>query len=128
MKLLLDTCTFLWLAEGDPRLSALSLNLFQDPANQAFLSAASAWEISLKHALGKLPLAESPQVYIPHMRHLHQIESLPVTEDDSIRAGRLPLLHRDPFDRLLVGQAIGQGCVLLTPDPLIEQYSVPVLW
>ena len=128
MKLLLDTCTFLWLAEGDARLSPQSRSLFQDPSNQAFLSASSAWEISLKHALGKLSLAEAPNVYIPHMRQLHQIESLPVTEEDSIRAGRLPLLHRDPFDRLLIGQAIGQGCVLLTPDPLIEQYSVRVVW
>jgi len=117
VKLLLDTCTFMGLAEGDARRSA-----------QVFLSASSAWEISLKHALGKLPLAESPQESISHMRHLHQLESLPVSEDDTVRAGRLPLLHRDPFDRLLVGQAVGQACVLLTPDPLVEQYSVPVLW
>jgi len=128
VKLLLDTCTFLWLAEDDSRLSDKARELFQDAANQAFLSASSAWEISLKHALGKLTLAEPPEVFIPHMRQIHFIESLPVTEGDSIRAGGLPLLHRDPFDRLLVGQAIRHGCVLLTPDPLIQQYPVGFAW
>ena len=128
VRLLLDTCTFLWLAEGDARFSARSRELFQDPGNQVILSAASAWEISLKHQLGKLPLTQAPHLYIPQMRQLHQISTLGVDERDCWLAGGLPLLHRDPFDRLLVGQALSQGLTLLTPDPLISQYAVPVIW
>jgi len=128
VNLLLDTCTFLWLAEGSRKLSARARQLFQDAENEVWLSSASAWEVSLKHALGKLPLVELPHVYVPRMRGLHKIKSLPITEEDSLQAGQLPLLHKDPFDRLLVGQAISRNCSILTPDPLIEQYDVSVLW
>ncbi len=62
------------------------------------------------------------------MRELHQIESLAISEEDAVQAGRLPLLHRDPFDRILVAQALGQGLALVTPDPLIAQYPVRTLW
>lgn len=128
MNLLLDTCTFLWLAEGDGRLSERCKASFQSPSSQVFLSAASGWEISLKVTLKKLALRLTPQEYIPRMRELHQIESLAISEEDAVQAGRLPLLHRDPFDRLLVAQALGQGLVLVTPDALIAQYPVRTLW
>ncbi len=128
MNLLLDTCTFLWLAEDDRRLSDNVRDLFQDSSNEIWLSPASAWEISLKHGLGKLQLSEDPYTYVPRMRRLHQIESLPITEEDSLQAGRLPLLHKDPFDRMLVGQALNRDCPILTPDPLIKLFPVRVVW
>lgn len=128
MKLLLDTCTFLWAVRGDSRLSAQAAAMFCDPANEVWLSAVSAWEIAVKHQLGKLPLADAPGLYVPRERQRHGINSLPVTEADTLMLGKLPAHHADPFDRLLICQAIQQGLVLLTPDPWIHRYPVAVQW
>jgi PIN domain nuclease of toxin-antitoxin system len=130
MKLILDTCTFLWLASAEHRLSAAAVELIRDPDNRILLSAASAWEIGIKHALGRLPLPQAltPAGFIPEARARHQVEPLPVDEADTFLLGQLPPLHQDPFDRLLVCQAIARQAVLLTPDPLIAQYPVAVRW
>jgi PIN domain nuclease of toxin-antitoxin system len=126
--LLLDTCTFLWLAADAPELSRGAREAFRDPTNAALLSAVSAWEIAVKHALGRLPLPESPEEWIPSCRVHHGIEELRLSEKACLRLVRLPALHRDPFDRILVCQAIEEECVLLTPDPEIRQYAVKTLW
>lgn len=128
MRLLLDTATFLWVVLGDPQLSAAARTALTDPGNETFLSAVSATEIAIKHALGRLPLPVSPDVYIPRVRKAHQIEALPLTEESALALSRLPQIHRDPFDRLLVAQAIAEGMTLVTPDPLITQYAVRTLW
>lgn len=130
MKLILDTCTFLWLASAEHRLSAAAVELIRDPGNRILLSAASAWEIGIKHALGRLPLPQAltPAGFIPEARTRHQVEPLPIDEADTFLLGQLPPLHQDPFDRLLVCQAIARQAVLLTPDPLIAQYPVAVRW
>ena len=128
MKLLLDTCTFLWVVRGDAHLSTDAMALFRDPANEVWLSSVSAWEIAVKHQLGKLPLADAPGVYVPRERQRHGIDSLPVTEADTLMLEKLPPLHADPFDRLLICQAIQQGLVLLTPDPMVHRYPVAVRW
>lgn len=128
MKLLLDTCTFLWVVRGDPALSTEAAALFRDPANEVWLSSVSAWEMAVKHQLGKLPLADAPSVYVPRERQRHGIDSLPVTEADTLMLDKLPPHHADPFDRLLICQAIQQGLVLLTPDPMIHRYPVAVRW
>src|SRR5262245_55286140 len=128
MKLLLDTCTFLWIAADAPALSAKARELFREPENEVYLSAASTWEIGIKHNLGKLPLPEAPAQFVPAMREYHGIDALAIDEESALHAARLPELHRDPFDRLLVGQAIVHGLTLLTPDPLVAQYSVRVIW
>lgn len=99
-----------------------------DPDNEVFLSAVSAWEIALKHALGRLPLPEPPERFIPEQRRRHGIEALPVDEEAALHVGRLPGLHRDPFDRMLVSQAIVHGLVILGPDPMVSQYPVRVAW
>jgi PIN domain nuclease of toxin-antitoxin system len=128
MKLLLDTCTFLWLVRGDRQLSEPATRLFQDPANEVYLSSVSAWEIAVKHGLGKLPLADAPARYVTRERERHGIDPLPLAESETLMLDKLPAVHADPFDRLLICQAIQHGLTLLTPDPLIHRYPVAVQW
>ncbi len=127
MRLLLDTCTFLWILAEAPQLSFRALDLFTTPENEVYLSSVSAWEISVKHALGKLPLPE-PTEFIPAMRKIHGIESLSLDEESTLYLSRLPQYHRDPFDRMLVCQAIVQDLVILTPDEEVRQYPVKTSW
>lgn len=128
MRLLLDTCTFLWIATGAPELSARARELFADPDNNAYLSAVSAWEITVKHGLGRLPLPDTPERFVPVQREQHGIEPLALDEESALHLARLPGLHKDPFDRMLVCQAIVHGMTLLGPDPLITQYPVRTTW
>ena len=128
MKLLLDTCAFLWIAGGDDRLSYDARDLFSAPENRVFLSPVSTWEIAIKHAAGKLPLSDRPDVWVPRERERHGIDLLPLEEEAVLQLPRLPDLHRDPFDRMLVCQAIAGGLVLLTPDREVTQYPVRCRW
>lgn len=128
MRLLLDTCTFLWIASGDPALSDAARRTFQDPANEVFLSSVSAWEIAVKLALGKLTLPVPPRRFVPAERERHGIRRLGLEEDAAVLSAELPLHHRDPFDRMLICQAVAGGLTLLTPDPAFSRYTVPLLW
>jgi PIN domain nuclease of toxin-antitoxin system len=128
MRILLDTCTFLWIIADAPELSTSARELFRDPTNDAFLSVVSAWEIAIKYTLGRLPLPESPERFVPVQREQHGIESLPLEENAALHLTRLPEMHRDPFDRMLVCQAIIHSMVLMTPDELILQYPVHSTW
>jgi len=128
MKILLDTCAFLWIASDSPRLSKAAAAAFLDRNNQRYLSSASAWEIGTKYAAGRLPLPQRPDVFVPRVREASGIEPLEIDEESALHAGRLPGLHSDPFDRMLVAQAIVHGMTVLTPDAAIEQYAVRVLW
>jgi|TARA_B100002003_G_scaffold203854_1_gene196652 PIN domain nuclease of toxin-antitoxin system len=128
VRLLLDTCTFLWLVTDDPNLSPEARSLIVDPDNEVLLSAVSTWEIAVKHGLGRLPLPDDPERYVPKLRRDHAVEPLPLDEESTLYLRRLPGLHRDPFDRMLVCQAIVQGVILLTPDRDITQYPVRTLW
>jgi PIN domain nuclease of toxin-antitoxin system len=128
VRLLLDTCTFLWIVGGAPDLSSHARELFVDPDNEVYLSVVSAWEIALKHAAGRLPLPGSPEQLVPAERRRHGIDTLGLDEESALHLGRLPPLHRDPFDRMLVCQAIVHGLVILGPDPLITQYPIRAAW
>jgi PIN domain nuclease of toxin-antitoxin system len=128
VKILLDTCTFLWIVGDSPELSEASRNLFREPSNDVFLSAVSVWEISVKYALGKLPLPHPPEKYIPTQREKHMVDPLGLDENSVLHLNRLPQLHKDPFDRMLICQAINHGLVILTPDELIAQYPVASKW
>ena len=128
MRILLDTCSFLWIASGSDHLSMKSRNLFSDRANEIFLSPVSAWEITLKHSLGRLPLPENPNKFLPKYREKHGIQSLPLCEEAALQLSRLPDLHKDPFDRMIICQAIADGLAIMTPDELITQYPVQVIW
>lgn len=128
MKLIIDTCTFLWIV-GDARaLSRRARELFQSVDNEVYLSTASAWEIAVKHGLGRLPLPEPPERFVPGMRERHGILSLAIDEESALHVSRLPAIHRDPFDRMIVAQAIVHGLTILTPDPLVTQYPGRTTW
>lgn len=128
MRLLLDTCTFLWILGDAPDLSPRAREAFANPANEVFLSAASCWEIAVKHRLGRLPLPTSPDLFVPAQRAAHAIAPLAVDEEAALHVVRLPDLHRDPFDRMLVAQALVQGLILVTPDEAVRQYPARTLW
>jgi len=127
MKLLVDTHIFLWFISGDRRLPILFLNEIQNPGNQVFLSVSSLWEIIIKYKIGKLPLPQSPEIYIPRERQRHQINSLPISESSLKRLVSLPDLHRDPFDRLLISQALSSNLTIVTIDREILNYNVTCL-
>ena len=127
MRLLLDTHVFLWYITADPKLPAKFRAASQDPANEVYLSVASIWEAVIKHHLGKLPLPGPPAGYLPRQRDAHRIASLPIDEGAMPHLAGLPALHRDPFDRLLVAQALQYEMVLATVDPDIAAYPVPLL-
>lgn len=128
MKLLLDTCTFLWILKDDASLSENAKTLFSEASNEVFLSSVSFWEIITKYQLGKLPLPEHPEQFIIKQRKAHRIDTLPLEETAIEQMIRLPDHHRDPFDRMLICQAIASGLTILTPDKLIRQYPVSSIW
>ena len=128
MRILLDTCTFLWIAEGAPQLSTTAINLFRDPVNEVFLSSISAWEIAIKYSIGRLPLPDEPQLFIPEQREAHEIDMLPLDENAALHLIKLPALHNDPFDRMLVCQSIIHGMTILTPDKLLSSYPARTIW
>jgi PIN domain nuclease of toxin-antitoxin system len=128
VRLLLDTCTFLWLAGGGRPLSPAAQAAIEDPSNDVFLSAVSVWEICVKYRSGRLPLPEPPDRLIPTERDLRGVAPLPLDEEAAFHLLRLPPLHRDPFDRMLIAQAIAGSLAIATPDPLITQYPIRVIW
>jgi PIN domain nuclease of toxin-antitoxin system len=128
VRILLDTCTFLWIGSGSERLSREARDLFGDPSNEVWLSAASAWEIAVKSALGRLPLPGPVDRYVPALREELGVEALPISEEAALMVASLPPIHRDPFDRILVGQALVEGLLILTPDEQIAAYPVRTRW
>jgi PIN domain nuclease of toxin-antitoxin system len=127
VRILLDTHVFLWYISADPLLPAAYRDAIRDPANEVYLSAASVWEAVVKYALGKLPLPEAPAGYLPQQREAHHITPLPIEEEAFMHLATLPPLHRDPFDRILIAQALQQGLTLATVDDEIRAYPVPLL-
>ena len=128
MRIRLDTAAFLWAVSDAPEFSQEAREVFTDPGNEIYLSSVSAWEIAVKHALGKLPLPDPPARFVPFQRKQHGIDSLPLDEDAALHLNRLPLLHKDPFDRMLICQAIVHHLAILTSDELIQKYTVRTIW
>ena len=127
MRLLLDTHVFLWYISADPQLSVAFRDAIRDPANEVYLRVASVWEAVIKHALGKLPLPEAPAEYLPRQRQAHRIATVPVEEAALMHLASLPPLHRDPFDRILIAQALQHGLQLVTVNDAVRAYPVPLL-
>ena len=127
MKILLDTHIFLWFISGDSRLSTDVRDAIRDPDNEIYLSVVSVWESIVKYQLGKLPLPEPPETYLPKQRHLHQIASLALDESSVAQLAKLPPLHRDPFDRMLICQAVQNSLIIATVDSAVRAYSVSVI-
>ena len=121
MRLLLDTHVFLWLQTEPERLGE-HLALVDDRRTELLLSAASSWEIAIKHGLGKLALPEPPERYVPDRIRAIGATAVAVEHGHALAVASLPPLHRDPFDRLLVAQADALGAAILTADPAVAQY------
>ena len=126
MRVLLDTHIFLWYIAGDARVAGHIRRVIED-SDAAYLSVASLWEATIKYDLGKLPLPEAPHPWLSLQRERHGIDSLPVDEASVAHLSALPRHHRDPFDRLLICQAIEHDLDLVTADPFLSRYPVRVL-
>ncbi|MCC7076887.1 MAG: type II toxin-antitoxin system VapC family toxin [Acidimicrobiia bacterium] len=124
MRLLLDTHVWLWLQAEPERLTPRILTALGDPTNDLVLSAASAWEITIKFMLGRLSLPEPPSAYIPTRMQRHGVIGLPVEHSHALAVAELPPHHRDPFDRLLIAQARLEHLTFVTVDPAVDSYEV----
>ena len=127
MKVLLDTHTFMWWDSQPGKLSGPVLQVLHDPTNLVFLSVASVWEIIIKQQLGKLALHTTLATIIAQQQ-VNGLQILDVTLDHVFSVQSLPPIHKDPFDRLLIAQAIAESATLLTVDPIFAQYQVTVPW
>ena len=128
MKLLLDTHTFLWWITSDPKLSPTANELISDIHNTTYWSAASSWEVSIKYKIGRLPLPDPPEFFLPVELEKNRIESLPIIDAHAFQSGLLPRHHRDPFDRMLVSQAQVESLVLISNDRRLSHYDVDIQW
>ncbi|MBA3876892.1 MAG: PIN domain nuclease [Anaerolinea sp.] len=128
MRALLDTHTFLWWVLDAPRLTADCRTILDDGANDVLFSAVSGYELAYKVSQGRLVLPEVPDVYVRSRLAVNGFEALSIELDHALRAASLPMIHRDPFDRLLIGQAQAEGLPIITADPAIAQYDVEVIW
>ena len=127
MNILIDTCEFLHLLSGSTKLTPERRQAIEDPSNAVLLSAASATEIAIKCSIGKLHLPESPETYVPRNRVRHHIAELPLSEHAALLVTSLPWHHRDPFDRMLIAQALAHDLTFVTSDPLNHLYPVKLL-
>jgi PIN domain nuclease of toxin-antitoxin system len=127
MRLLLDTHIFLWFISGDARLPTDWRESIRNTDNAVYLSVVSLWEALVQYRLGKLPLPHPPESYLPTQRARHQIASLSLDEASVCHLSSLPTAHRDPFDRMLVCQALEHGLSIVTVDPVFGAYPVPIL-
>ena len=128
MKVLLDTCTLLWATLSPSSLSRDARVTIADEGNVILVSAASAWEIATKVRLGKLPGAEKLERDYQDVMEDAGYMLLDIDTASALRAGRLAAEHRDPFDRMIAAQALGQDIPVLSPDPLFEQFGVRRIW
>lgn len=127
MRLLLDTHIFLWFISGDERLPDSMRDDIRRQDNEVYLSVVSIWEAIVKYQLGKLPLPQQPETYLPLQRKRHLVAPLPLDEASVSRLSKLPPLHRDPFDRMLICQALEHDLIIVTIDNSIRTYPVKTL-
>ena len=128
MRLLLDTHAFIWWMTTDERLSQRARRTIADEANVILVSAASAWEIAIKERLGKLPGVKALALDIEGTLAAQGFTELAITVNDATRAGALPGHHRDPFDRMLIAQALSRNLVLISNESFFDRYGVRRLW
>ena len=127
MRILLDTQAWLWMTLAPERLSPHARSLVETSNHELFLSAASAWEIAIKHAIGKLRLPETPVKYVPSRTERLGVHSLPIDQGHALHVSTLPPHHADPFDRLLIAQAQIEDLLILTADSILGAYDVKII-
>lgn len=128
MSFLLDTCTFLWMAAGDGRLSETARECLKSGRNVVVLSAVSSWEMAIKYRLGRLSLPRPPEKFVPEAMRALGLEPAGVSHAHALRVSDLPVHHGDPFDRLLAAQSLIEGHTIVSPDEIFDAYQVPRLW
>lgn len=128
MKFLLDTCAFIWFLMDSSQLPGSLKEKIKNPSNDFFLSVVSFWEMIIKQDLGKIKLPDKATLYIPQQRKKHQILNLDLDEASITHLSQLPLIHKDPFDRILICQAMEHGMTIVTPDQNIRAYPIKILW
>jgi len=128
LKILLDTCVLLWWLEDNPRLGARAKEFFRSEEESLLWSIASSWEIAIKVAKGQLRLAEPIASFLPRVLEEQRISLLPITHTHVLRVSELPRHHGDPFDRILISQAIEDRIPILTSDPDFADYEVETIW
>jgi PIN domain nuclease of toxin-antitoxin system len=128
VRLLLDTHALLWWLFEDPKLSSAARLAIANPQNQILVSAASAWEITTKHRLGRLPEAGDVPFHLPRYLNRARFGVLTISLEHAMAAGALPGPHQDPFDRMLVAQARIEDLAVATTDPVFKDYGVAVIW
>ena len=128
MRCLLDSCTFIWLATDPAKLSEPAVEVITNPENSVLLSDCTIWGIVLKYSAGKLPLRDAPRIWIPERLQFFEIGMLPITTEALVRSGELPSSHKDPFDRLIVAQAITDGLRIISPDSALQTLEADLLW
>ena len=128
MRLLLDTHAFLWWVTDDKRLPQAARRAIADDGNDVFVSATTAWEIAIKHGLGKLPEADALVADIAGTMGRQGFEELPIAIADAMRAGALPTIHGDPFDRMLIAQALSRDLVVISNESIFDRYGVRRVW
>jgi len=127
MKAILDTHAFLWALAGDERMSSHARETFTGSAD-LLLSIASVWEILIKVQSGKLPFPRPAGPYVLKRMAENRIEALHITLDHLLAIERLPMHHRDPFDRMIIAQSMEQDCPIITADPMFKHYPIRVIW
>ncbi len=128
MKLLLDTHALLWWIADDPRLSRRAASLISDGANEVYVSAATAWEIVVKSALGRVEVPDPVDHFLASQIEANAFLALPIHVRHALGLASLPDVHRDPFDRILVAQAVAEDLLLVSGDRVLRRYPVGVEW
>ncbi|MFN4253915.1 MAG: type II toxin-antitoxin system VapC family toxin [Saprospiraceae bacterium] len=127
MKLLLDTHALIWFLNGDTQLSSTAQSAIESPENQSFVSIAAVWEIAVKNSLGKLAL-NRPFAELRHQIQMNGFEIMPIRFEHAQRVNQMPFHHRDPFDRIMLAQALTDALTIISRDPLFEPYGVDLVW
>jgi len=128
MRYLLDTHAFLWFATGDENLSAVAKEIIENSKNNIYLSSASVWELSIKIIIGKLKLKKDLNKFIAENIAIYGYIPMPVTIPHALAIAKLPEIHKDPFDRILIAQATVEKMKLISSDGYITRYSVKTVW
>lgn len=128
MKYLLDTMVWIWALDAYEQLNAKARHVLEDREDELYLSPVTTWELSIKMQIGRLEFPGTPASSVPNFMAQQGVRPLLITHAHAARIYELPALHKDPFDRMLIAQALVEEMTILTADRLFRKYEVPILW